>query len=45
LGFGPIDFGVGGNNGDPNTIYFSDGIDGEADGRFGAIFANGSHIP
>ena len=44
-GLWTIDFGVGGNNGDPNTLYFADGINGEADGLFGAIFANGSHIP
>jgi uncharacterized protein (TIGR03118 family) len=44
-GLWTIDFGVGGNNGDPNTLYFSDGINGEADGLFGAIFANGSQIP
>jgi len=37
-----IDFGVGGSNGDPNTLYFTDGINGEADGLFGAIFPNGS---
>ena len=44
-GLWTIDFGVGGSNGDPNTLYFSDGINGEADGLFGAIFANGSFIP
>jgi uncharacterized protein (TIGR03118 family) len=44
-GLWTIDFGVGGNNGDPNTLYFSDGINGEANGLFGAIFANGSFIP
>jgi hypothetical protein len=33
---------VGGSNGDPNTLYFSDGINGEAHGLFGAIFANGN---
>ena len=37
-----IGFGVGGSNGDPNTLYFSDGINGENDGLFGAIFANGN---
>ena len=37
-----IGFGVGGNNGDPNTLYFADGINGENDGLFGAIFANGN---
>jgi uncharacterized protein (TIGR03118 family) len=30
-------FGTGGNNGSPNTLYFTDGINGEADGLFGAI--------
>jgi uncharacterized protein (TIGR03118 family) len=41
-GLWTIGFGVGGNNGDPNTLYFTDGINGEADGLFGAIFANGN---
>jgi uncharacterized protein (TIGR03118 family) len=41
-GLWAIEFGVGGNNGDPNTLYFADGINGEADGLFGAIFANGN---
>jgi len=27
---------------DPNTLYIADGINGENDGLFGAIFANGS---
>jgi uncharacterized protein (TIGR03118 family) len=36
-----IGFGVGGSNGNPNTLYFSDGINGENDGLFGAIFPNG----
>jgi uncharacterized protein (TIGR03118 family) len=40
-GLWAIEFGVGGNNGDPNTLYFSDGINGENDGLFGAIFPNG----
>ena len=44
-GLWTLDFGVGGSNGDPNTLYFTDGINGEADGLFGAIFANGSFIP
>jgi uncharacterized protein (TIGR03118 family) len=30
-------FGTTGNNGSPNTLYFTDGINGEADGLFGAI--------
>jgi uncharacterized protein (TIGR03118 family) len=41
-GLWAIEFGVGGSNGDPNTLYFADGINGEADGLFGAIFANGN---
>jgi uncharacterized protein (TIGR03118 family) len=41
-GLWTLDFGVGGDNGDPNTLYFTDGINGEADGLFGAIFANGN---
>jgi uncharacterized protein (TIGR03118 family) len=30
-------FGKGANGGDPNTLYFTDGIDGETHGLFGAI--------
>jgi uncharacterized protein (TIGR03118 family) len=30
-------FGSGGSNGSPNTLYFTDGINSEADGLFGAI--------
>ena len=30
-------FGHGANGGDPNTLYFTDGIDGETHGLFGAI--------
>jgi uncharacterized protein (TIGR03118 family) len=41
-GLWTLEFGVGGSNGDPNTLYFSDGINGENDGLFGAIFANGN---
>ena len=44
-GLWAIEFGVGGSNGDPNTLYFADGINGETAGLFGAIFANGSYIP
>jgi uncharacterized protein (TIGR03118 family) len=36
-GLWSLDFGVGGNNGSPNTLYFSEGINGERDGLFGAI--------
>jgi len=39
-GLWTIDFGVGGNNGSPDVLYFSDGINGEADGLFGAIAAH-----
>ena len=41
-GLWAIEFGVGGSNGDPNTLYFADGINGETAGLFGAIFANGN---
>jgi len=30
-------FGNGGQGGDPNTLYFADGIDGETHGLFGAV--------
>jgi uncharacterized protein (TIGR03118 family) len=30
-------FGIGGNNGSPNTLYFTDGINSESAGLFGAI--------
>jgi uncharacterized protein (TIGR03118 family) len=36
-GLWSIGFGVGGNNGDPGTLYFTDGINSEMDGLFGAI--------
>jgi uncharacterized protein (TIGR03118 family) len=36
-GLWSLDFGTGGNNGNPNTLYFTDGINGESDGLFGAI--------
>jgi len=32
-------FGNGGSGGDPNVLYFTDGINGEKDGLFGAISA------
>lgn len=32
-----LDFGIGGMNGSPNTLYFTDGIDGEMHGLFAAI--------
>jgi uncharacterized protein (TIGR03118 family) len=39
-GLWAIGFGVGGNNGSPDVLYFADGINGEADGLFGAITAH-----
>lgn len=39
-GLWTIAFGVGGNNGSPDVLYFADGINGEKDGLFGAISAN-----
>ena len=36
-GLWAIEFGVGGKNGSPDVLYFADGINGEADGLFGAI--------
>ena len=36
-GLWAIDFGVRGNNGSPDVLYFTDGINREADGLFGAI--------
>jgi uncharacterized protein (TIGR03118 family) len=36
-GLWSLAFGNTGNNGDPNTLFFTDGINGEADGLFGSI--------
>jgi uncharacterized protein (TIGR03118 family) len=36
-GLWAIEFGVGGNNGSPDVLYFADGINGEVNGLFGAI--------
>jgi uncharacterized protein (TIGR03118 family) len=38
-GLWALDFGNGGNGGDPNTLYFTAGINGERDGLIGAIAA------
>jgi uncharacterized protein (TIGR03118 family) len=38
-GLWSLAFGNAGNNGDPNTLFFTDGIDGEQHGLFGAIRA------
>jgi hypothetical protein len=36
-GLWTLTFGGSGNDGSPNTLYFTDGIDGETHGLFGAI--------
>jgi uncharacterized protein (TIGR03118 family) len=36
-GLWALSFGNGGSGGDPNTLYFNDGIDGETHGIFGAL--------
>jgi uncharacterized protein (TIGR03118 family) len=36
-GLWSLEFGIGGMNGDPNTLYFTDGINGEAHGLFAAL--------
>jgi uncharacterized protein (TIGR03118 family) len=36
-GLWSLAFGTAGNNGDPNTLFFTDGIDGELHGLFGSI--------
>jgi uncharacterized protein (TIGR03118 family) len=36
-GLWSLNFGIGGMNGDPNTLYITDGIDGETHGLFAAI--------
>ena len=36
-GLWALTFGGGGGDGSPNTLYFTDGIDGETHGLFGAI--------
>ena len=41
-GLWDLTFGNGGAGGDPNTLYFTDGINGEADGLFGAILRSPS---
>ena len=38
-GLWALGFGTGGSNGSPNTLFFTDGINGEANGLFGAINA------
>jgi uncharacterized protein (TIGR03118 family) len=36
-GLWALDFGTGGQNGNPTTLYFTDGINSENDGMFGSI--------
>ena len=36
-GLWSLEFGIGGMNGDPNTLYLTDGIDGETHGLFAAL--------
>jgi uncharacterized protein (TIGR03118 family) len=36
-GLWSLNFGIGGNNGSPTTLYFTDGLDGETHGLFAAI--------
>ena len=38
-GLWALGFGTGGSNGSPNTLFFTDGINGEMDGLFGALNA------
>jgi uncharacterized protein (TIGR03118 family) len=44
-GLWTIEFGIGGSNGSPDTLYFADGINGEMDGLFGAISPSDSGSP
>jgi uncharacterized protein (TIGR03118 family) len=36
-GLWALEFGIGGSNANPDTLFFNDGINGETDGLFGAI--------
>jgi uncharacterized protein (TIGR03118 family) len=38
-GLWSLQFGIGGMNGNPNTLYFTDGVDGETHGLFAALSA------
>ena len=44
-GLWTLTFGGGGNDGSPNTLYFTDGIDSETHGLFGAITLVGVPTP
>ena len=39
-GLWALNFGTGGSNGSPNTLFFTDGINREMDGLFGEINVN-----
>jgi uncharacterized protein (TIGR03118 family) len=43
-GLWALGFGIGGSNGSPNTLYFTDGIDGETHGLFGALSVPGPTV-
>jgi hypothetical protein len=40
-GLWSLGFGTGGSNGSPNTLFFTEGINSEMDGLFGAISVPG----
>jgi uncharacterized protein (TIGR03118 family) len=44
-GLWSLEFGIGGMNGDPNTLYLTDGIDGEAHGLFAALSVASVAVP
>ena len=44
-GLWTLTFGTGADNGGPNTLYFTDGIDGETNGLFGAIIPSDNPNP
>ena len=43
-GLWTLTFGTEADNGGPNTLYFTDGIDGETNGLFGAIMPSDTRI-
>jgi uncharacterized protein (TIGR03118 family) len=44
-GLWALNFGIGGSNGDPNTLYITDGIDGETHGLFAALTVATAAVP
>jgi uncharacterized protein (TIGR03118 family) len=44
-GLWALDVGIGGMNGDPNTLYFNDGINGEMSGLFAALSVAQAQVP